>query len=251
VILRERDMSRPLPTSYFVRRSRWLRRIFARSTRVSAEVMRERGHAPELIAQISDEARAHFDAILPRLSDPGRAGAHLRSFTVGASIQLAFYLAMKAHGHGAAEAWAICEETARRQITRVPRFLRAIISAVFFSAWMQRRFRRAAMKSLAAPLGGWQFEYVEGARAGEFGVTYTRCALQALARALDASEFGPYLCLGDIVASDVLGWGVQRSETLGHGCARCNFRFTRGGNTQISTPATLQLAPPHKLPPTT
>lgn len=51
-------MPRPLPTSYFVRRARWLRRIFARSTRVSAEVMRERGHAPELIAQISDEARA-------------------------------------------------------------------------------------------------------------------------------------------------------------------------------------------------
>ena len=32
-----------------------------------------------------------------------------------------------------------------------------------------------------------------------------------------------------------MDWGLIRTETLADGCARCDFRFKKGGQTQISS----------------
>ncbi|MEZ4380015.1 MAG: L-2-amino-thiazoline-4-carboxylic acid hydrolase [Nannocystaceae bacterium] len=230
--------------SYFIRKRRALLRGFDRAAKRSAAVMRERGHPPARIERVHAAARERFAALLPRIPDPGEVGAHLRMFGSAAAIQLALFLAMRDEGEDVAETWAICEEAARRELAGVPSLVRRAVTAVYFSRWLRRRLRRAGAASQEAPLGGWQYALRDG-EAGEdfdFAVTYTRCALQELARAVDAAEFGPYLCLGDVVASDLLGWGVQRSETIGHGCGRCDFRFRRGGLTQISTPGWLRRA---------
>lgn len=50
-----------------------------------------------------------------------------------------------------------------------------------------------------------------------------------------AEEFAPYVCLSDISLGEALGWGLIRSETLADGCQRCNFRFKKGGEPQISS----------------
>jgi hypothetical protein len=167
-------------------------------------------------------------------------------FGSAAAIQIAMFLAMRDEGEDVAETWAICEEAARRELAGVPSLVRRIVTAVYFSGWLRRRLRKAGEASQEAALGGWQYALRDGGEGDDFdfAVTYTRCALQELARTVDAAEFGPYLCLGDVVASDLLGWGVQRSETIGQGCTRCDFRFKRGGLTQISTPAWLRRAAP-------
>lgn len=50
-----------------------------------------------------------------------------------------------------------------------------------------------------------------------------------------AEEFAPYVCMSDIALSDALGWGLIRTEILADSCERCDFRFKKGGKTQISS----------------
>lgn len=48
-----------------------------------------------------------------------------------------------------------------------------------------------------------------------------------------AADFAPHICLDDIIGSEVLGWGLVRTETLAQGGTRCDFRFKRGGATDV------------------
>jgi len=50
-----------------------------------------------------------------------------------------------------------------------------------------------------------------------------------------AEEFAPYVCMSDIALSDAMGWGLIRTGTLADGCETCDFRFKKGGKTQISS----------------
>ena len=69
----------------------------------------------------------------------------------------------------------------------------------------------------------------------DFGVDYVRCGNLELAKKLGAEAFAPYICMSDIVLSDALGWGLTRTQTLADGCSHCDFRFKKGGETQISS----------------
>jgi len=35
--------------------------------------------------------------------------------------------------------------------------------------------------------------------------------------------------------SDAMGWGLKRTETLADGCDKCDFRFRKGAQTEISS----------------
>jgi hypothetical protein len=66
-----------------------------------------------------------------------------------------------------------------------------------------------------------------------YGVNYRRCAIRELALSQGAADFAPYICLSDIVGSEKFGWGLKRSETLAQGGTRCDFRFRKGGDTDV------------------
>ncbi len=51
----------------------------------------------------------------------------------------------------------------------------------------------------------------------------------------DGAPFAPYICLSDVALSEALDWGLVRTGTLADGCERCDFRFSPGGPTRISS----------------
>jgi len=69
----------------------------------------------------------------------------------------------------------------------------------------------------------------------DWGVDYVACGNYEFMKAQGAEEFAPYVCMSDIALSEALGWGLTRTETLADGCDRCDFRFTKGGATHISS----------------
>ena len=44
----------------------------------------------------------------------------------------------------------------------------------------------------------------------------------------------------DILYSKALGWGLKRTTTLAEGAERCDFRFKKGGETQVAVPEPLR-----------
>ncbi len=75
-------------------------------------------------------------------------------------------------------------------------------------------------------LGNFELEYIKGNRESyDYGINYTKCGHHKFLREHEAEEILPYICLADISLSDVFGWGLIRTQTIGDGCTYCDFRF--------------------------
>ena len=80
------------------------------------------------------------------------------------------------------------------------------------------------------------FEYVEcDAAHFDFGIDYVECAVWSFLQAQGAPELAPYICALDQIYSEAFGWGLARTTTLAEGGGRCDFRFRRGGETEIAS----------------
>lgn len=104
-----------------------------------------------------------------------------------------------------------------------------------FTQRYQRKLREVALKTQQHPLPrGYIFSHVEGDGVNfDFGVDYHRCATLNFLREQGAEEIAPYLCALDHLSSELLGWGLRRTSTLAEGGGVCDFRFKKGGPTQI------------------
>lgn len=69
---------------------------------------------------------------------------------------------------------------------------------------------------------------------------YLECATCKFLQQQGAPELGPYLCVADVLYSEMLGWGLIRTRTLAEGADKCDFRFKKGGPTRVAVPASLR-----------
>lgn len=184
--------------------------------------------------EILADAEQHLVAMLSSIPDPGWSAPHMRAFTMSGAIYVAFYLALSARSYDAARAWDICELATRTHFERMSPMEKRMASDGLFGWPMKALSRWLAKRSAKTPVGGWIFDFVEGEKGRfDYGVDYKRCAIRELAIEHGAAEFAPFICLADIQGSELFGWGLHRDETLAQGGSQCDFRFRRGGETQI------------------
>ena len=85
------------------------------------------------------------------------------------------------------------------------------------------------------------FTFVEGdGKTFDYGVDYLECAPCKFLQQQGAPELGPYLCVADVVYSEMLDWGLIRTQTLADGGDRFDFRFKKGGPTRVEMPMSLR-----------
>ena len=187
----------------------------------------------ELVPTLLDEIAARADAVGKTTPDPGALAPHMRAFTTGGVVYVGVYLALAARGYDAARAWEVCEVATKTHFARMKGLERAAASSGLFSWPLKALSRWIAKKSKTEPVGGWAFDFLEGDGSMDYGVNYTRCAIRELAITNGAADFAPYICLSDISGSEAFGWGLVRTSTLAQGGSHCDFRFTRGGPTDV------------------
>jgi hypothetical protein len=84
--------------------------------------------------------------------------------------------------------------------------------------------------------GDFETRYIAGDGSDfDIGIDYVKCGNYNFVLAQGGGEFAPFVCMSDIALSNAMGWGLIRTETLADGCARCDFRFKKGGQTRISS----------------
>lgn len=187
----------------------------------------------DVVTALLVDVAARADVIAKTTPDPGALAPHMRAFSIGGLVYVAVYLALAARGYDAARAWEVCEVATKTHFARMKGLERAAASSGLFSWPIKALSRWIAKKSAAEPVGGWAFEFLEGDATMDYGVNYTRCAIRELAVANGAADFAPFICLSDISGSEAFGWGLVRTETIAQGGSRCDFRFKRGGPTDV------------------
>ena len=183
------------------------------------------------------EVRQEYEVLIPQIPRVGgfTAGS-LNTFLIISAQELAVYKVMKKYGKTAGEAWEICHEALRLRMERFSKIKHWLLARLMYSSFVKRRVKKRAEEGQQLRFGDFEVKYVIGdGKNFDFGVDYVGCGIYKFMQAQGAEEFAPYVCMSDIALSDALGWGLIRTETLADGCERCDFRFKKGGKTQISS----------------
>lgn len=186
------------------------------------------------------ECREVYEKLIPHIPYIGDRTPML-IFLLPTTRYLAIHQALQRHGRSVEEAgqliYAMCEADGEA----IPALACRVAQELWFSRWFRRRVqRRAATSQERQYVGGYVLAYVAGdGTEFDYGVDYIECACCKMLKEQGATELGPYICAVDKPASEMFGWGLRRTTTLAEGGDRCDFRFRKGGPTEVAVPVAL------------
>lgn len=226
---------------YTVRKDRFLRQFDAYSKRVRpvlVKYLREENVEPMMA-----ETRTEYRSLIPQLPDIG-GKQPFTQFLVFTGLWLALYRVARARGKTVEQVGELVYAICRQFLRGYPVFLTRLLGRVDFSAPYLKKLRKRAAESRQSQFADdYVYDFVEGdGKSFDYGVDYIQCAACKFLTDQGAPELAPYLCPVDILYSERLGWGLQRTMTLADGAQRCDFRFKRGGATKVAVPASLKAA---------
>lgn len=187
------------------------------------------------------EVRCEFENLIRQL--PYLGGMQpFTEFIVFTAMFLALYRVNKAHGRTVEQTGEMMYEIGRVFLNFYPAFLRIMIGRMNFSHRYVDRLRKGAAESHRRKYPeGYVINFVEGDGENfDYGVDYLECASCKFLAKQGAPELAPFLCPVDILYSKALGWGLTRTMTLAEDAERCDFRFKKGGKTNVAVPAAMQ-----------
>ena len=191
--------------------------------------------------QFMQEARQEYETLLPRIPYIGDNALSL-SFFIPTTRYLAMYRALQNQGRTVEDAGRLAFMIGTEEAKAIPYLVRRLMEYLWFSPLIEWGLKKKNIRSQQIKYPGESIlHYVRG-DGGEFdyGVDYTECAVCKFLQAENAFELVPYACALDKPVSELLGWGLTRTKTIAEGFPRCEFRFKRGGTTNVPIPKSLQ-----------
>lgn len=221
---------------YYQARSRALLGDFDRTVSLARRGF-ERRYGAEFTNTLVHDARREFERLIPEIPHiSGLRARPLNVFLRATAQELAVYRAMKRNGRSASEAWEVCHGAIVARMEAFPAWKTWLLRKLMFSGLMRHRVRKRAALGEPIQLGDFLVRYLTGdGETFDWGVDYVACGNYEFMKQQDAEEFAPYVCMSDIALGEALGWGLTRTQTLADGCDYCDFRFTKGGGSHISS----------------
>lgn len=220
---------------YVARRTRLLRDFDRAARRVRPLVASRYGATSS--KELLTEVRQELNGLIPAI--PYLGGKQpFTQFVISSAWLLAIYRVLLRREEPMSAIGKLIFDLSDAFLRAYPAYLRRLFGRMAFSSRYLRQLRRRAEGSHRREYpGDYVYNFVEGdGESFDYGVDYLECATLKLLRSQGAGELAKYLCAADILYSDALGWGLRRTMTLAEGKDRCDFRFRRGGKTQVSLP---------------
>jgi len=187
------------------------------------------------------EAPQEYEALIPRIPFIGH-NKLLLSFLLPSSQYLAVYRALQRQDRTVEDAGWLIYMMATDEVRAMPHITRRFMGYLWFSPLFKGLLNKRAIRSQKRTyLEDWVLNYVAGdGREFDYGVDYIECVHCKFLRAENAFELAPYVCATDKPISELVGWGLTRTMTLAEGFSKCDFRFKKGGKTNVPIPQSLQ-----------
>jgi hypothetical protein len=200
------------------------------------KVVLESRYGEGFASMVIPEIRQEYEVLIPQVPYIGDKRPFTQWLLATAQF-LAMYRVFKRHSKSVEEDGRIGYEVSDRMLNAYPRFLLRFFGRTMFSKKRLGNARMYAEESQKRKyLGAYVFRFVVGDNENfDFGIDYTECASQKFLAAQHALELAPYICATDILQSERFGWGLTRTMILAEGAEKCDFRFKKGGRTNIKS----------------
>lgn len=194
-------------------------------------------YGEDLTEVLIKETKDEYESLIPQIPYIGGKKPHTQ-FLIASAWYLAIYRVLKAHGETVEDAGGLIYMITEEYLNSMPWLLRRFLGKVNFSrSFIQKLKKRAEESQKCEYPADFVYRFVEGeGEKFDYGVDYLQCAVCKFLEKQDASELAPYICPVDIIYSEALGWGLNRTKTLAEGYDRCDFRFKKGGKTRVTLP---------------
>lgn len=126
----------------------------------------------------------------------------------------------------------LSDKILKLEIDRFPALARRVSTWFLFTPVAARMTRHYADKSSKADEQQFKLQYLDTGE-NSFGMNITQCAICRLAGKHDMSSMVPYICSIDGMLSEMLGWGLKRTQTIAGGAKHCDFVFRKGAPTEL------------------
>ena len=227
------------PSNYYLKRKKRFLLEFDLVARSARSVIE--GYYGENAGALIAETRREFENLIPQFPYIG-GKQPFTEFIVFTGMLLAVYRVNTAYGKTVEQTGQMVFEMGRAFLNSFPAFLLRLLMPLNFSHHAIDRMRKGAIESKQRQYPeGSVIDFIEGdGKNFDYGVDYLECASCKFLAKQGAPEIAPYLCPVDILFSEALGWGLTRTTTLAGGAEVCDFRFKKGGPTNVAVPAALQ-----------
>ena len=168
-----------------------------------------------------------MDAPLLRETAPG-----LRLPLTGAINVMTLFKLLAEKNVSSEEIRSLSDKILKMEIERFPAIARRASTWFLFTDFAARITRHYADKSQTSDDKQFKLAYVDTGK-NSFGMNITQCAICRLAGRHDMSAMMPYICSIDGMLSEMLGWGLKRTQTIAGGAKHCDFVFRKGASTEL------------------
>lgn len=229
-----------MESNYYIARKRKLLREFDKTLERIRGLFVAR-YGEEATTPMLREAQEEYEALITQLPYIG-GKQPFTQFLISTAWFLAMYRVLTRRRETVEDIGLLAYQASELYLKTYPAFLRRVLGQMTFSRRYLRRLQKRAAESWERCYpGDYVYNYIRGdGKTFDYGVDYVECAGLKFLRAQGASELAPYICPADILYSDALGWGLQRTMTLAEGGERCDFRFKQGGETRVAVPKPLE-----------
>ena len=226
---------------YLSRKSTLLRRFDKATARIYHVLVSHFGK--EHAGILTKEVRREYEAIIPQLPYIGPRNP-LLIFFIPTGWHVGLYRVLQRQRRTVEEAGQVIYDLTEAYLRSMPPYAHRLIGYLWFSSLFLRRLKKRAVQSRERKYpGDYVFQYIEGdGKTFDYGIDFLECANCKFLGAMGADELAPYVCAGDKLASEFLGWGLMRTMTIADGYEKCVFRFKRGGKTSVKIPPSLKEA---------
>lgn len=229
----------PDPENFYLKRKRRLLLEFDIMARAARPILQT--YFDENISALTSETRQEFECLIPELPYIG-GKQPFTEFIIFTGMLLAVYRVGKAHGKSVEQIGAMIYEISNSFLCSYPVVLLYMFGRMDFSRRSLNRLQKRALESQERKYpDDYVYTFVKGdGKTFDFGVDTIECASCKFLAKQGASELAPYLCPIDILYSEALDWGLSRVLTLAKGARKCDFRFKRGGETNVTVPVAIR-----------
>jgi len=240
ILVRKRIGESPMTHANYLFRKKQFMKAFDRSLEFAKPAVAS-WLGEEQAYRFMREARQEYEELMPRIPYIGNNWLSL-SFFIPTTRYLAMYRALQRQGRAVEDAGRLAYLIGTEEAKAYPNIFRRFMEFFWFSRLFRALIKRRQIQSRQGRYPGESvIEYVEGdGEEFDYGVDYIECAVCKFLRAENAIELAPYSCAIDKPVSELMGWGLTRLKTLAEGYPKCEFRFKKGGKTNVPIPSSLQ-----------
>ena len=179
------------------------------------------------------EAQEDLERLIPQLPDIGDKSEELNEGVAAIAVCIAYYRSFKRQKMSVELLGKMLYDLKVYQYSEMTEEQKKARADEMFSSKRlneQKKWAKWSQKCIYPY--NWAAHYVEGDDKGfDYGTDYVECGIAKICHKFEADDLVPFICLLDLLESDVFGLGLARTKTLADGDNVCDFRFKRGRTT--------------------